>query len=191
MFFELSSDHIFMEANKEKAYYEEITKYVRTLTGINRILSPKERDILLKLLKKGYSPSQLKKLIKKEIVKYPPEKRKKINLLFLERYIKEKHEKEIPDEGPDIQKWDRIIKKLNLPPELLHVEDIPEDLKDIAIEKNIINFIWKKMPESEKEKIKKEALSKLKEGFILTNIDRKRVIKSIIRKILKDRYGIY
>jgi SOS response regulatory protein OraA/RecX len=179
-----------MEANKEKAYYEEITKYLRSITGFNIVLSSKERDILLRLIDRGFSMTQLKTLIKKEAAKYPPEKRKKIKLLFLEKYLKEKTPEKSSKKQENFQKWNEIINRLNLPRELLYAEEIPEDLRDIAIEKNIINFIWKNMPPTEKEQIKKEALSKLKGKFILTNIDKKKVIKSIIRKIIKEKYGI-
>jgi len=181
-----------MEIDKETAYFEEVSRYIKEVTGYNLSISAKDREVLFKFFSKGYSSEQIKSLIKKEIIKYPPEKRKKFKISYLEKYLKKykKNKKaEITATGKD-NKWKEIINRLKIPESIILVENIPEDLKDIAIERNILNYLWKNMPEKEKEEIKKEAIQKLKKRFILTNIDHKKVLKSIIRDILKRKYNI-
>ena len=180
-----------METDRETAYFEEISHYLKEITGFNLSISAKDREVLFKFFNKGYSTDQVKSLIKKEIVKYPPEKRKKFKISYIEKYLN-KRQKKKKLESPAIsnKKWKNIINRLKIPESIVLVKDIPEDLRDIAIEKNILNYLWKNLPEEEKESIKKEAIQKLKKRFILSNIDQKKVLKSIIREILKERYNI-
>ncbi|WP_293444738.1 hypothetical protein [Persephonella sp.] len=181
-----------METDRETAYFEEISHYLKEISGFNLSISAKDREVLFEFFSKGYSPDQVKSLIKKEILKYPPEKRKKFRISYIEKYLK-KHPKNKKTEitiNDKYNKWKGVVSRLKIPESVLQVENTPEDLKDIAIQKNILNYIWKKLPEQEKEKIKKEAIQKLKKRFILTNIDQKTVLKSIIREILKEKYNI-
>ncbi len=180
-----------METDRETAYFEEISHYLKEISGFNLSISAKDREVLFKFFNKGYSKEQVKSLIKKEILKYPPEKRKKFKISYIEKYL-DKQKKKKKEGSPPVsnKKWEAIIKRLKIPQSIISVEDIPEDLKDIAIEKNILNYLWKNLPEKEKENIKKEAIQKLKKRFILTNIDQKKVLKSIIREILKEKYNI-
>ncbi|MBK3332917.1 hypothetical protein GWK41_07530 [Persephonella atlantica] len=162
-----------MDDGKNKNLFEEIFRYIRKLSGYNLTLSPKEINILEEAIKKGISVDAIKKLIKEEIKKYPPEKRKKFTLLFLEEKIKNiKRTK---------QKTSKSISSSKL-------KNVPKELKKIAEENITINHIWKNLTEEEKKEIIKTAIEKMKKGFILTNIDKEKVLRSIIRNIIKERY---
>ena len=181
-----------METDRETAYFEEILLYLKEISGFNLSISAKDREVLFKFFNNGYSTEQVKSVIKKEILKYPPDKRKKFKISYLEKYLKKypKNKKREITVTDQYNKWKDIVSRLKIPESVLLVENTPEDLKDIAIQKNILNYIWKNLPEKEKEKIKKEAVQKLRKRFILTNIDQKKVLKSIIREILKEKYNI-
>ncbi|WP_456464382.1 hypothetical protein [Persephonella sp.] len=181
-----------METDKETAYFEEISHYLKEISGFNLSISAIDREILFKFFENGYSTDQVKSFIKKEILKYPPEKRKKFKISYIEKYLK-KHKKNKKTETKVIKQdnsWKYIINRFNIPENVILVENVPEDIKDMAIKKNILNYIWKTLPKQEKEKIKKEAIQKLKKRFILSNIDQKSVLKSIIREILREKYNI-
>ncbi len=160
-----------MDNNKNLNFFEEISIYIRKLTGYNLTLSPKEIKILEEAFNKGTPPDTIKKLIKEEIKKYPPEKRKKFSVLLLEEKIK------------NIKK----TPKKHSPPKN-KPKNVPEELREIVVENLTINQIWKSLPQEEKKKIIKAAVEKMKKGFILSNIDQKKVLRSIIRKIIKEKY---
>ncbi len=158
-----------MENDKNTYLFEEILKYIRKLSGYNLSLSYTELELLREAVNKGIPTDTIKKLIKDEIKKYPAEKRKKFNLLFLEEKIK-------------------TIKKRSIQNDKLTDTDIPEELKNMVEESHTINHIWKNLPEEEKKEIIKTAIEKMKKSFILTNINKKKVLRSIIRNIIKKKY---
>lgn len=174
----------------QKKYFTEIEKYIKQITGFNISLSEKDKTVLEKAYTKKLPISIIKKIIKEELKKYPAEKRKKFSLIFLEEKIKKIKKTEKKEETHAPKQWHKIVKKLNLPSEVLKTEDIPEELKDIAIENNILNYLWKSMKKNEKEKVLKEALEIMKKRFILTNINKEKTLKSVIREIIKEKYNI-
>ncbi|MDQ7056134.1 MAG: hypothetical protein Q9M89_06590 [Persephonella sp.] len=99
-----------MKSDKNSNFFEEISRYVRKLSGYNLTLSPKEVKILEEAFNRGIPSDIIKKLIKEEIKRYPPEKRKKFSLLFLEKKIKNLNRKKIEDR-PRAEKMERSPKK--------------------------------------------------------------------------------
>ncbi|WP_457642794.1 hypothetical protein [Persephonella sp.] len=155
-----------METKDEKTYYEEISTFIKKITGYNIPLSAKDRSVLQKFFQKQIPVETLKKLIKQEIVKLPPEKRKKFRISSLEAMLL------------------RIKKTSAVQTQTHYPEEYTETLQKIKK----INKIWKHLPEKEKAKIQKEAIERVKKRFILTNIDPKKVLKSVIREIIEEKY---
>ena len=178
----------------ETAYIREISTYIKKTTGFNINLSAADKQILKECIKKEIPVEALKELIRKEASRYPPEKRKKMNLSFLREYIKKpvKPKEKAAKTTVNVpqRNWQEVIYKLNIPEEVLNVKDIPEDLQEIAIEAKIINYLWKNMPAKEKKALQQKAIEKLKKEFILTNIEVEKVLKSIIRQLIKEKYNI-
>ena len=177
----------------ETAYIREISTYIKQATGFNINLSAADKQILKECIKKEIPLETLKELIRKEASRYPPEKRKKMNLSFLKEYIKKstKPKKESVQPAYTSQKnWYEIISRLNLPEDILQIGETPEELQEIAIETKIINYLWKHLPTEEKKALQQKAIEKLKKEFILTNIEVEKVLKSIIRQLIKEKYNI-
>ena len=150
--------------NYQTVYFQRITKYIRQLTGYNINLSPKDLEILTKLYEKQISEEIVKKIIKKEFIRFPPEKRKKIRLNFLENYLNK-----LKPPGENFQK-------------------LPDTLKELKKETIKINHIWKTLPEKEKKILMAKALKIIKKEFIINNINKEKVLKSILRKLIKEKY---
>ncbi|NPA16664.1 MAG: hypothetical protein GXO05_02855 [Aquificae bacterium] len=162
-----------MDKQTDRSYYEEIVSYIKKITGYNLAVSPKDRQVIEKLIKNQIPVEIAKQLIKKEVLKYPPEKRKKFRLSSLEPKLKELSAKKA-----GISRQDRFT------------SEIPEELKDTYSRLKKLNNLWKSLPEEEKKQIINTAVKKMKKSFILSNIDRQKVLKSIIREILAERYNI-
>lgn len=177
----------------ETAYIREISTYIKQATGFNINLSAADKQILKECIRKEIPVEALKELIRKEASRYPPEKRKKMNLSFLREYIKKpvkSKEETAKTVNVPQRNWQEVIYKLNIPEEVLNIKDILEDLQEIAIETKIINYLWKNMPAKEKKALQQKAIEKLKKEFILTNIEVEKVLKSIIRQLIKEKYNI-
>ena len=177
----------------ETAYIREVSNFIKRVTGYNISLSATDKQILKECIKKEIPIETLKELIRKEASRYPPEKRKKMNLSFLREYIKKpvKPKEETLKTVNTLQKnWQEIVYRLNIPEEVLNIENIPEELQEIAIETKVINYLWKQMPTEEKKALQQKAIEKLKKEFILTNIEVEKVLKSIIRQLIKEKYNI-
>ncbi len=159
-----------MDKQTDRSYYEEIVRYIRKITGVNLAISSKDTQLIQELIKNKIPVETVKNLIKKEVLKYPPEKRKKFRLSSIE---------------PEIRKFlHKSSKKQTVK------NSIPDEFEDTYKKLKKLNQIWKELPEEEKKEIIQQAVEKMKKRFILTNIDRRKVVKSIIREILSERYNI-
>jgi len=164
-----------MSKLNEQQYFEEIIRFTKKITGYNVSISSKDRQFIEKLIQNNIPPGVVKELIKKEVSRYPPEKRKKFRLSQIKPYL---------DKLP--QKTQSAEKKLKK----TQSYQIPEELEDAYTRLEVLNRIWKNLPVEEKEKIISQAVEKMKKGFILTNINQKKVLKSLIREILAKKYNI-
>jgi len=158
-----------MDKYTEQTYYTEIISYIKKITGYNLAISSKDRQIIEKLIKNKIPIETAKQIIKEEILKYPPEKRKKFRLSSIESKLKKRSSTSSPANTS---------------------MEIPEELKETYSRLKKLNRLWKNLPEDEKKRIINMAIEKMKKSFILKNINRKKVIKSIIREILSEKYNI-
>jgi len=174
---------------RKQTYYREITLFIKNLTKLNISLSPKDLEVIDLFIQLDIPVEDAKRLIKRELLRYPLDKRKNFSLSPLEKPLKAKLlKKKKKTVKNSFQKnnstvWGNVIHRFNIPPELLQEGEDP-----FLTELKVISFIWNKLPEDEKREIKLEALKRLKANFILSNIDKKTVLKSIIREIIKERY---
>ncbi|NPA58216.1 MAG: hypothetical protein GXN94_02855 [Aquificae bacterium] len=155
----------------EQSYYEEIVRFIKKATGYNLSLSPKDRQLIQKMAEKEIPVETVKELIKKELSRYPPDKRKKFRLSAIEPALKKLAKPRTVEKSPQ-------------------TDSLPDEFSDAYHRLEMLNRIWKSLPEEEKKEIIRTAVKRMKERFILQNINQKKVIKSIIREILTERYNI-
>ncbi len=147
-------------------YVEEVEDFYLKLKKSSVILSPKERDIILSWYRKNVPVSIIKNLIKTEFHRYPVSKKRRFSLLIVDKKVNEylKREKvKIKDKS--------IVKTSN------NFTDLEQK----------ISKIWKKLPEEEKQKITLEAAKQIR-GLNLNNEEKQEALKTVIRKIVKDKY---
>ncbi|WP_457644222.1 hypothetical protein [Persephonella sp.] len=182
-----------MERISQKTYLEEIKKLIKEKTGTNRFLSSKEESLIKELYLQNIPLDRLKKTIESEIVSYPSHRRKKFSLLKIKQklfQIKPYKDKFKEKDHKITDKWIDILHRLKIPPEAVDLENIDPEFMDIEIERKIINFLWKNLPEEDKKRIQEEAKKEVQKKFILKNINVKKVIKSLIYKKLKKIHNI-
>ena len=182
----------------------EIQKFLKEIKKSNIFLSPKDKKIILYLLKeKKLSVDKIKALILKEIKKYPSDKRRKISLYQLLKDIKESNSKnrEIPTRKKEKKAfqqikrkqeaipvvWKRFLKEV--PKEIWENTNFSDELSILELKNKLINYYWKNLGPQEKEKIKQKALLKIKKMKLPSKVDRE-TLKSVIAEIIKEKYKI-
>ncbi|ACO03177.1 MAG TPA: hypothetical protein DEP48_07750 [Persephonella sp.] len=183
-----------MDKITQEAYIKELTDFIKEKTGINRFLSSKEKSLIKKFYSENIPLERLKKIIESEIISYPQSKRKKFSVLSIEKKLS--HQKNSPpqrkirSEEESNNRWKKVIERLNIPPEILNVEKVESAFRDFEIERRVVSYLWKNLPENEKKKLQEEAKREIKKKFVAQNIDPKKVIKSLIYTKLKKIYNI-
>ncbi len=175
---------------------KEIEAFLREIKKSNIFLTPKEKIFIKHLLKEGLQLKEIKAHIKKELKKYPPEKRKKIPLDFLLKDINQKSKKRPKTslkrqntENKMYMIWKSYLTEHNIPLEILSGIEKLDNLTHLEIKGKVINYLWKNISQEEKEKIKREALLKIKKNYLISKVD-KEILKSYIAKILEEKYNI-
>jgi polyribonucleotide nucleotidyltransferase len=173
-------------------FFKEIEKFYLEKKGFGSQLSAKEREVVESWFKRNIPVKTIKKLIIQELNRLPISKRKKFSLILVEKQINQlkklknkNNEEEIKEDI--FQKWKDFIKLNNLPESLLKAKN---DDVEYEIQNNIINYLWQKLKEEEKEEIFKKAKYILKSNINLKPEEYKKALKSQIRKEIKKRYNI-
>ncbi len=182
-----------MKKITQEAYINEITKFIKEKTGINRFLSNKEESLIKKFYSREIKLDRLKKIIESEIMSYPQSKRKNFSVLSIEKKLSDKSDTQNnkkKSQKKNKNRWENIIERLNIPPDIIKIGKIDAELRDIEIEKRIIKYIWENLPEDKKRELQEEAKKEIKDKFIIQNIEIKKVLKSIIYRKLKEIYRI-
>ncbi len=182
---------------RKNEYFAEIQKFLKNLKRTNHILSSREKRILDEFFNRNITLEQIKKEIQKTFLQLPAHRKKKFSLTMLkDLYLKNpkkipknqnKKEKSILNE----KKWKVFLKKNNIPSELLKLNhDIPEELAKKEIEGRIINFLWKNLSEKEKEKIKKQAILKMKNLRLSSKEEAQETFKNVLASTVKEIFKI-
>ncbi len=175
----------------------EIETFIKKIKKSNIFLSPKERIFIKEFLSKGYSVSEIKKTLEKEIKKYPPFKRKKIPVYLLLKDLEKKPVKENKEKISEQEKksvylyWEDKLNSLNIPVSLLQEVDFSDEhLAELEIKGKVINYLWKKLSPEEKKKLQEKAVLKMKKMKLTSNIDKKEILKSLIAKEIEETYNL-
>ncbi len=180
-------------------FLKEVQDFFKNIKKSNYFLSPKDKEILLKLYENKASTEEIKNFIKQEIKKYPVSRRKKLPLFFILKNYQNKNisKKSSLKKSPVKNNksfihthWEYILKKLSVPEDLYSDIDFSDELSLLELKDRVINFIWKNMSDQEKEKLKKEAVLQIKKMKLTSNVDKKEVLKSMIKKLVKEKYNI-
>ncbi len=182
-------------------YFEEIQNYYLKLKKTSLNISPKETEIIQNWYKNNIPVQLIKKLIKQELTKYSPQRRKRFNLFIVDKKLKElkKSKPKVlkaspvpqPQSEPIVEQslndWFNFYKKNNISLEIFKkIKDLSYDEKVLALEKFAVAYLWKKMPEERKKEIYSKVLRKAKIEF---NKPDKDLIKKLIKIQIKKQYN--
>ncbi len=175
---------------EKKEYLKKIELLIKKLTKTNYQLSSKERALLEKFYEDKIPVNLIEKEVKKIFSHLPSHRKRRFSLLML-RELKNKpltnRNREKKEEKP-FKKWKIFIEKYNLQVDIPDsTGEIPLELLEEEIRLKIVNALWKRMTKEEKEKIKNEAVSRLKKSNLPAKKD---ILKAFIRKVIEEIYNL-